>query len=60
MFTHKRNVLTIAAVLATMAMAGGVTAVEFSAHQAPSQPAVVQTAPPAAPAFQEVGAGELA
>ena len=58
MLTHKRNVLTIAAVLATTAMVGGVTAVEFTVHPSQSRPAIVHAAPVAAPVFEQPEAGE--
>ena len=58
MLTHKRNVLTVAALLATTAMVGGVTAVELTVHPSQSRPAIVHATPAAAPVFQQAEAGE--
>lgn len=58
MFTHKRNILTIAAVIATTAMAGGVTAVELTVHPSQSRPTFVHAAPVAASVFPQAEAGE--
>lgn len=58
MLTHKRNVLTVAAVLATTAMVGGVTAVEFTLHSSQSRPAIVHAASVAAPVFHQAEPGE--
>jgi hypothetical protein len=58
MLTHKRNVLTFGAVLATTAMVGGVTAVELTVHPSQSRPAIVHAAPVAAPVLQQAEPGE--
>jgi len=58
MLTHKRNVLTLAAVLATTAMVGGVTAVELTAHPSQSRPPIVHAAPVAASVFAQAEPGE--
>ena len=58
MLTHKRNVLTFAAVLATTAMVGGVAAVEFTVHPSQPRPAIVNAGPVAAPVFQQAEPGE--
>jgi hypothetical protein len=55
MLKQKRINLTIAAVIATLTMAGGVGAVELAAHRAQAQP--IQPAPTvvaSVPAFQQV------
>ena len=58
MLTHKRNVLTFAAVLATTAMVGGATAVELTVHPSQPRPAIVHAAPVASPMFQQAEPGE--
>lgn len=61
MFTQKRNVLTLAAVIATLATVGGVGAAELAASRTPSQtaqPAVVAAAPVATAHFEDVGGGD--
>ena len=62
MFTQRRHAVVVAAVLAIVTTGGGVlTAVELAAHPAHPQPTIVQTASttaPAAPAFQDVAAGD--
>ena len=57
MFTQKSHILTLAAVLATVTMAGGVTAAELASRQAQPQAASAQAvsvpAPAAAPVAHE-------
>ncbi len=62
MFTQRRYVVTVAAVLATVTTGGGLlAAVELAARPAHPQPTIVQSVPttaPAAPAVEDVSAGE--
>jgi hypothetical protein len=62
MFTQRRYVVTVAAVLATVTTGGGLfAAVELAARPAHPQPTIVQSAPataPAVPAFEDIAAGE--
>ncbi len=62
MLKDKRTTLTLAAVIATLTMAGGVGAVELSAHRTQAQPiqaqpTAVASVLPAQP-FGEVGGGD--
>ena len=59
MLTQKRHILILAAVLAALAMTGGVSAAELAAHQSPSQPAIVLNHANPAPALDTASAGEL-
>lgn len=62
MLTQRRQIITLAAVLTTLTMAGGVTAVEIAAHPSSAHPAIVQNAPVqaapvASPAFGDGAEG---
>jgi len=63
MFTQKSHILTLAAVLATVTMAGGVTAAELASHQAhpPTAPAqaVSVPAPAATPVARDIEVGDM-
>ena len=62
MLTKKRNVLTIAAVIATLAMGGGVGAVALEAHNASAPPRgtvqVVTAAPSGVQYADDAGGGD--
>lgn len=62
MSMQKSHILTVAAVLATVTMAGGVTAAELASRQAHVQTAPAQAvavpAPAAAPVAHEIEVGE--
>ncbi len=63
MSMQKSHILTLAAVLATVTMAGGVTAAELAARQAHVQAAPAQAvavpAPAAAPVAHEIEVGDM-
>jgi hypothetical protein len=61
MFTQRRYVVTVAAVLATVTTGGGLlAAVELAARPAHRQPTILQSGPATAPApaFEDIAAGE--
>ena len=64
MFTQKGNILTVAAVITTLTMAGGVGAVALEAHRAsaptahPAQVVVAAAAPTTQSYVDDVGGGD--
>jgi len=63
MFSQKRNVLTVAAVITTLTMAGGVGAVALEASRAPAQTVqsgqIAATAPAPTPSYvDDMGGGD--